>query len=632
MNIFLRRMHAKKNIDLLKARDFYFDRARDRSKWFKRVIIAPPIIASLTYVPYFIQLFPYVEMYRDFIVGTSTVVFVVIGTLIQKKNDEDLVVSNALREEYDLNIFEIDRNDFAYDEAVLKNDNGEYKDEIIKAWNSRPDSNKYEVWYQEIFTDDKNSNILCLQLDSILYTYYIYKDYMGILNINMFIGIGTIIIFLFISVLVWGDVKIFILIIFSLFGALQSQIADYKKVQELISANLYTYKYILNNSKEIKTKLANEKEGRIFIRALQNVIINNRDKGLFVPLKVRYKYYDNGNPYYRELDNIKREYMVNPYMPNKAEDIEILSSDTDEVTANIKGVHDRLLVMFKDVDRVFRDEGVNYFLDGGSLIGAMRSEKGFIFWDDDIDISLLQKDVEKAKEAIRNRLGDKYEVQDYYNDDYYSPRLSTFRIREKNEKSIIEEKDSELCHDYKYKGIFIDVYSYSPIVVNKSIDGFVRKLLIQGFGTFFSKGLYTQIRNEEKLWKYDGQANREKHFKKYLKLKKKYLERVSLYFKLANNEDYYACAPYYIDNLKKPGPYVSAKSLISDKKYECDFEDMKSFAPPDPYTVLASTYGEKWNISPFKSLEELKGKDGYEFSKKVFDPTALKHIKYINRF
>ncbi len=631
MNIILRKTHTKEYIDLLKARDVYFDRARVRNKWFKMTIIIPPIVASLTYVPYIVKMFPYVDTFRDFIIGVTTVVFVIIGELILKRNEEDLIISNALREEYDLNIFGIERNDFAYDKSIFMKKDGQYKDEIVRAWESRPDSYKYEVWYQEIFTDDNKSNVLCLQLDHVLYTKFIYQDYKDMLTINMYIGIAGIIALLCFSIFLWGNVRVFILIMFSLFGALQSQIADYRQVKELISANLYTYDYILNNSKEIKEKLANDTDGRMFLRSLQNVVVNNRDKGLFVPLKVRYKYFDNGNPYYVQLDNIKKEYMLNPYIPEKAEDIDILSSSGEEVKATIKDVHDRLLLMFKDVDRVFRETGVKYFLDGGSLIGACRSEKGFVFWDDDIDISLMNEDVEKAKKVLKEKLGDKYDIQDYTNDDYYSPRLSTFRIREKNDKSSIEEKDSELCYEYKHKGLFIDVYAYSPIVVNKTIDGLVRKLLIQGFGNKFFKGLYSAIREEEKAWRYDIKENKEKHFKKFIKLKKKYLKRVDTYLKLAKNKNYYCCVPNFINDIKVPGPYVSGKALVSDKQYECDFEDMKSFVPPDPDEILTSTYGN-WRKSPFISLEEIKSENGYEFSRKIFDPTCLKHIKYINKF
>ena len=630
MNDILRKTHIKKNIDLLKARDVYFDNARSRNKWFKMTIIVPPLVASLTYLPFIVSAFPFVEVYRDFIIGICTVLFVVIGEWIQKKNSDDLTISNALREEYDLEVFGINRNDFAFDESILKDAKGKYKDEIINSWNSRPDLSKYEVWYQEVFSDNKRCNILCLQLDNIIYTYFIYKEYKNSLKVNMIVGMIAIALLFIVSIFIWGNASVFILIMFSLFGALQAQLTDYRMINDLISANSYSYNYVLNNSKEIKEKLADDKKGSEFLRALQNVVVTNRDKSLFVPKKIRDKFLANGNPFYQQLDNIKREYLVNPYIPSNAEEIDVLSASGETIT-NLEEVHSRLLIMLKDVDKVYRDAGVNYMLDGGSLIGACRDEKGFVFWDDDIDISIMSDDVEKAKQAIKESLGDKYDVQDYLNDDYYSPRLSTFRIREKNDRSLIEEKDSELCYGYKYKGLFIDVYAYSPIVINKSVDGFMRKLLIQGFSIGPFKSLYSKIKREEQDWKHDIENNREKHFKKYLKLKRKYLDRVKFYLSIAKCKKYYSYVPNYIDNVKKAGPYVSQSALVDNKLYECNFEDMKSFIPPNADEVLTNTYGN-WKESPFKSLEDMKSDKGYEFSRKRFDVTCLKHIKYINKF
>ena len=39
----------------------------------------------------------------------------------------------------------------------------------------------------------------------------------------------------------------------------------------------------------------------------------------------------------------------------------------------------------KDIDRVCRENGIEYFLDSGSCLGAVR-HAGFIPWDDDVDV------------------------------------------------------------------------------------------------------------------------------------------------------------------------------------------------------------------------------------------------------
>ena len=53
-----------------------------------------------------------------------------------------------------------------------------------------------------------------------------------------------------------------------------------------------------------------------------------------------------------------------------------------------------LLEMYKDIAKLCDEEGITLFLGGGSCLGAVR-HKGFIPWDDDLDLMLLRADYEK---------------------------------------------------------------------------------------------------------------------------------------------------------------------------------------------------------------------------------------------
>lgn len=70
---------------------------------------------------------------------------------------------------------------------------------------------------------------------------------------------------------------------------------------------------------------------------------------------------------------------------------------------NIREFQLKLLEVLIELDRVLKENNLSYFLIGGSVLGAVR-HKGFIPWDDDIDIGLYRKDFEKMEKIIKSSL------------------------------------------------------------------------------------------------------------------------------------------------------------------------------------------------------------------------------------
>lgn len=90
------------------------------------------------------------------------------------------------------------------------------------------------------------------------------------------------------------------------------------------------------------------------------------------------------------------------------ENVKHLSTE-EEVIADYK-ISDKMkkiwkieLAMLEEVERICKEHGLTWFMVHGSLLGAVR-HKGFIPWDDDIDIAMPRKDYNKFLTYARKEL------------------------------------------------------------------------------------------------------------------------------------------------------------------------------------------------------------------------------------
>lgn len=75
----------------------------------------------------------------------------------------------------------------------------------------------------------------------------------------------------------------------------------------------------------------------------------------------------------------------------------------------------KLLDLLKSIDALCRKYGVEYYLTGGSLIGAVR-HRGFIPWDDDADIIMTRENWEKFYDVVRDELPEHMALMTQYED------------------------------------------------------------------------------------------------------------------------------------------------------------------------------------------------------------------------
>lgn len=118
------------------------------------------------------------------------------------------------------------------------------------------------------------------------------------------------------------------------------------------------------------------------------------------------------------------------------------------------------LDMAKEVKRICEKHQISYFLDAGSMLGAVR-HKGFIPWDDDLDIGFLKEEYDKFVIAARTDLNEKYYLHDSSVDDAYG--LTFGKIRLKGTKFVENMSQSNLAA----KEIYIDLFPYDNRAENE---------------------------------------------------------------------------------------------------------------------------------------------------------------------
>lgn len=137
--------------------------------------------------------------------------------------------------------------------------------------------------------------------------------------------------------------------------------------------------------------------------------------------------------------------------------------------------------MLDDVQCACDKIGVQIMLCGGSCLGAVR-HKGFIPWDDDLDVAIMRKDWDKLKKCFNDILSDKYvlEAPNYDNKDTKYPWGKIY-LKESELQDII---DINLPYN---KGVFIDIFVIENVEDNKIIQ------YIDAFVTTFMKYVATSM-------------------------------------------------------------------------------------------------------------------------------------------
>ena len=129
-----------------------------------------------------------------------------------------------------------------------------------------------------------------------------------------------------------------------------------------------------------------------------------------------------------------------------------------------------LLRMLQFVAEICRDNGIRWWLSSGTLLGAAR-HKGFIPWDDDMDIVMLREDYDRFEKLMLSRDDDEFVYHCMKSDVEYVNVFGKFRKRGGRVHVA-----SRRYKYYKWAGIGLDVFA---IEKTNFFSAFVSKLLYQ---------------------------------------------------------------------------------------------------------------------------------------------------------
>lgn len=134
-----------------------------------------------------------------------------------------------------------------------------------------------------------------------------------------------------------------------------------------------------------------------------------------------------------------------------------------------------LLEMLKEIDRICKKHDIKYMLFAGSCLGAVR-HKGFIPWDDDLDIVMPRDDYERFLDIAVNEI----DVESYFVQREFSEHWPMFfsKLRKNNtaylEKMILRDNE-------QHQGIYVDIFpcdNLAPSSFKQKLQFYASKIVV----------------------------------------------------------------------------------------------------------------------------------------------------------
>ena len=162
------------------------------------------------------------------------------------------------------------------------------------------------------------------------------------------------------------------------------------------------------------------------------------------------------------------------------------AADTALQDGRLRQAQLKMLSMLAVVDHICRKHQLDYWLDAGTLLGAIRHQ-GFIPWDDDMDIAMPRASYETFLRVAPTELAATMWLQTAQTDPGFFNMATPLKIRDKTSRYIEKHETGD---DPYVQGIFIDVFVYDQLsadVKQRKRNKWIAKKLSRFLGGQYSQ-------------------------------------------------------------------------------------------------------------------------------------------------
>lgn len=246
-----------------------------------------------------------------------------------------------------------------------------------------------------------------------------------------------------------------------------------------------------------------------------------------------------------------------------------------------------------ELQRICEKYNIKFFLIGGTLLGAIR-HKGFIPWDDDLDIGMIRSDYERFLEVCKNELNSEYYLEKFDQKCEFGFAFAKLKI---NNTIFIESVSKD---NNSHKGIFIDIFPFDKMPVNIDMQERQEKAVRLYRNLLIIKCRYNHWDNSDKKIKYIKKLI----FYIIKPISKKFLFDKILEYETKYN-DYEFKNYINLEGAHKYKEFLPKKCL--EKLDEITFEGYRFPIPSNPEIYLEQLYGDYMKLPSIENRENRHG-------------------------